>query len=559
MTAGGAANVAPASTMTYTLTATRSGATTPSVASVVIAVGATEVPPVLNEFQAADGTLKDEDGDRPDWIELRNPNPHTLVLTGYALTDTFAPGDEWIFPAANIAPGGYLVVFASQKNRALATAPLHTNFALTGSGEYLALLAPGGALVQQFPADYPATLKFPKQYDCATYGLDGGGNAKYFKPGTPGAANGTPYDGVVADTNFSVKRGIFTTPQIVAITTTTPGAEIRYTTTSAAPTATSGTVYSGPLTISATTTLRAAAFKPGFAPTNTDTNTYIFPADVVTQPAMSPTITQHATHGPQMIAALTDLPSISVVTPSAIVNGSDVGCSFEYLPPTGAGTHEDAGVELYGGAFTNFAKKSFRLKFKAEFGAASVTIPGLFAGHERGWKPVEKFDELELRSASHDMALRGFYMSNPFTDATMLDAGNLGAHGRFVHLYLNGVYWGMFHLRERWSADLHTAYFGGPAAGHESINGNLNVGGWADPGEPYDGDGTSWARIKNVATVSALWPDFSSEAARRPRLCPISRVTRALRRAGSSACGSVHARRSVSRTSASLSFSSKSR
>ena len=34
--------------------------------------------------------------------------------------------------------------------------------------------------------------------------------------------------------------------------------------------------------------------------------------------------------------------------------------------------------------------------------------------------------------------------------------------------------------------------------GGEAINGNWNVGGWADPGDPYDGDGAAWRRIKSL-------------------------------------------------------------
>jgi len=98
------------------------------------------------------------------------------------------------------------------------------------------------------------------------------------------------------------------------------------------------------------------------------------------------------------------------------------------------------------------------------------------------------------------MAMRGFYMANPFTDALMFDLGAFSVHSRFVHVYLNGAYWGLYQLRERWSADHHAAYFGGPSSDHESINGNLNVGGWAEPGENYDGDGTSWQRIKSLRT-----------------------------------------------------------
>ena len=352
--------------------------------------------------------------------------------------------------------------------------------------------------MQQFPADYPATTIFPKQYDRVSYGLTSAGATKYFTPATPGAPNGASFDGVVADTSFSVKRGIYTTAQSVAITTTTSGATIRYTTDSTEPTETTGTVYAAPLTVSTTTMLRAAAYKSGLVPTNVDTHTYIFPAAVVASAVMSTTITQDPAYGPQMQAALTDLPSISIVTPATIVNGTSVLCSFEYLPATGVGVHENAGIELFGGTYTNFQKKSFRLAFKSDFGATNVSIPDLFAGHERGWKPVTKFDSLELRSGSHDMAQRGFYMSNPFTDGTMLDMGNLNPHSRFVHLYLNGTYWGMFHLRERWDADMHSRYLGGPASDYESINGNLNVGGWDDRGDAYDGDGSSWARVKTL-------------------------------------------------------------
>ena len=88
--AGGSTIVAPAGGTTYTLSATRAASFATVTASVVIAVNAVNaaaLAPVITEFQAAEGVLKDEDGDRPDWIELRNPNAFTLNLAGYALTD----------------------------------------------------------------------------------------------------------------------------------------------------------------------------------------------------------------------------------------------------------------------------------------------------------------------------------------------------------------------------------------------------------------------------------------------------------------------------------------
>ena len=59
-------------------------------------------------------------------------------------------------------------------------------------------------------------------------------------------------------------------------------------------------------------------------------------------------------------------------------------------------------------------------------------------------------------------------MSNRFTDDSMLDMGNIAPHGRFVHLYLNGKYWGQYHLRERWSADMASSYFGGSKDDYEA-------------------------------------------------------------------------------------------
>ena len=46
-------------------------------------------------------------------------------------------------------------------------------------------------------------------------------------------------------------------------------------------------LYTGPLTISSTTTLRASAFSPGWKPPQTETHTYLFINDIVTQTTAS--------------------------------------------------------------------------------------------------------------------------------------------------------------------------------------------------------------------------------------------------------------------------------
>ena len=104
--------------------------------------------PVITEFSASNQSgLQDEDGDRPDWVEIHNPDATTAVLTNWYLTDTAGTKTKWRFPVTTIAPGGYLVVFASGKDRRVPGQPLHTNFSLTSDGEYLGLIKANGVTV----------------------------------------------------------------------------------------------------------------------------------------------------------------------------------------------------------------------------------------------------------------------------------------------------------------------------------------------------------------------------------------------------------------------------
>ncbi|MDG2125212.1 MAG: chitobiase/beta-hexosaminidase C-terminal domain-containing protein, partial [Verrucomicrobiales bacterium] len=111
------------------------------------------------------------------------------------------------------------------------------------------------------------------------------GDEGFLPTASPGAFNGETFEGFVRDTKFDVGRGFYEEPFDVTITTETEGATIRYTTDGSDPTATGGTEYSGPVRVSRTTVLRAAAFKEGFDPTNTDTQTYLFLDDILTQNA----------------------------------------------------------------------------------------------------------------------------------------------------------------------------------------------------------------------------------------------------------------------------------
>jgi hypothetical protein len=87
--------------------------------------------PVISEFMADNDTvLADEDGDFSDWIEIHNPDGNEVDLDGYFLTDKASNLDKWRIPAVTIPAGGYLVIFASDKDRSNPEAELHTSFKL---------------------------------------------------------------------------------------------------------------------------------------------------------------------------------------------------------------------------------------------------------------------------------------------------------------------------------------------------------------------------------------------------------------------------------------------
>ncbi|MCA9261326.1 MAG: lamin tail domain-containing protein, partial [Planctomycetales bacterium] len=143
--------------------------------------------PWINEFMASNSsTLVDGDGASSDWIEIYNPTATAIDLGGWHLTDSASNPTKWTFPTVSLNAGEYLVVFASNQatpDYVDGGGNLHTTFALSAGGEYLALTDSTGAVVQEFAPEFPA------QSTDVSYGLDAAQAETYFSVATPGAAN----------------------------------------------------------------------------------------------------------------------------------------------------------------------------------------------------------------------------------------------------------------------------------------------------------------------------------------------------------------------------------
>ncbi len=223
--------------------------------------------PIISEFMASNQTtLADDDGDFPDWIELYNPDAAPVDLGGWNLTDSAKKKTKWTFPSITLATHGYLVVFASGKDRRDPSRPLHTNFSLGADGEYLGLIRPDGKTIA---SEFAPT--FPPQHGDISFGLtqpaDGSpGHFDYLRVATPGAPNGE--DTVLPSAvSFSRTAGPFTGQIALTLSGAGNGEHIRYVL--ALPSATGATVpeptatsteYTGPITISASLVVRAEIF-----------------------------------------------------------------------------------------------------------------------------------------------------------------------------------------------------------------------------------------------------------------------------------------------------------
>ena len=164
------------------VTLTLTGVTSNDIAGYTVAVtnlygAATSAPPatlsvtvppapgadrvLITEFMASNTrTLADENGEFSDWIEIYNAGTNMVNLLDWSLTDTAGNLTKWRFPSTNIAPGRFIIVFASNKNRRTPGAPLHTNFKLDANPpEYLALVRPDGTIASQFTPTFATQVR----------------------------------------------------------------------------------------------------------------------------------------------------------------------------------------------------------------------------------------------------------------------------------------------------------------------------------------------------------------------------------------------------------------
>lgn len=534
----GSGILAPLVTTTYTLTA--SDGMTTHTKSVTVKVGE-EGPFRISEILADNaGPLADEDGEESDWIEIANLGELPGDLEGWYLTDDRLNLTKWQFPRFEVADGGFGIVFASDKDRVGPGGEVHTNFKLSLEGEYLALVEPDGVTIHsEFSPAYPI------QQTAISWGTTGNGEGYFLEP-TPGVANaelsaqGFVVEEVVAD----ITRGFYSAPIHISLSTSAVDSQIYYTTNASEPSPANGTLYTGSIPVTTTTTLRAGAFRPDELPSKIMTQTYIFLDDVLNQPVLpagypstwQPSVSadyamaSEAKIGTreEIRAALRDLPTLSLVmetndwfnsstdpavggiySNSVIARGSawERKVSAEFFDfPHGREIQLDAGMRIFGNASrtTSRKKHNMRLVFRRAYGESTLKFP-LFGN---GGKDDEVNSYL-LRGQNGDswfhptasQRQEALYIRDQLARKLQGEMGQPSTKQDHIHVYVNGLYWGVFNTIERIEADSMVQEFGGKKEDWDVIKSSPNPG-----VEAVDGSVDPWNQVLAIAASDLSVP-----------------------------------------------------
>ncbi len=348
----------------------------------------------------------------------------------------------------------------------------------------------------------------------------------FFSTPTPGTCNTA--NNWQADTSFSPTDGFFSASFPLTLATSIPGGSIYYTTDNSEPSATHGTLYTGPFTIGATTIVRAVTVAGGQAGP-ISTQSYIFPADVIDQPAdpagfpttwtgvlsnestaanyaMNPAITGNSAYSAQMVGDLESLPTMSLVStdadwfgPDGIYSnpdyrgtGSEVPGSMEYFDPTtsAAGYSAIVGFQMYGGVGRQpqYGKHSMAVLFDQSDGPAAMNDNLFGDGYDA--------DRLILRSAFNDGWTWGGANSQYIIDQWTRDAltalGTPNTPGVWVQLFINGLYWGLYNAVAHIDNNFASHFYGGPTSDYTVIH---SGSGFSD----VAGSTTPWTQMFNLA------------------------------------------------------------
>lgn len=449
----------------------------------------------ISEFGGSTGSVAS------DWVEIYNSTGSAVSLAGYGISNNPKNPAKWVFPDISIEPGEYLLLYATGSADKAQKKNLKLNFCISSTGEALFFFDPNGKLIDKLSAG--------RMRSGQSYGRDGSDNRFYYAEPTPGAQNGKGYEGITQLPAFSVTPGIYDNAVTVAITAG-EGETIRYTTDCTTPNA-SSEVYSGELSISKNSVIRAAAFRDGYLSGDVATATYLFRSDGVNHALPVVTLVTdpdnlwnsktgiYATgdqFDPDAASYADTLQSATYyqakfATEEQVDTIWEKPAAFSLFDDNGRQVFtQNVGIRIAGSFGRGRAQKGFNVIARKEYGKGSMEYP-FFQN-----RPYTEYKAVVLRAGAQDQNRSKIRdeLASGLLEGT--DINILYQAYRPTVLYLNGEYWGVYFMKEK-----RNRFF---VAQHENTENNVDLAIGKGFKQRSYGDNSDWVSLYEYATSHDL-------------------------------------------------------
>lgn len=386
-------------------------------------------------MSANDSYLPQKLGSCYDWVELRNISDEPLDLADFCITDDPEVPDMHRLGNRVLQPGQSVAIILSGEPEMAKDGYEHTLFSLDAREDGLLLFDISGNLL-----DYVYLKQIPVG---TSYGrMEESGGFFYMTP-TPEEDNDAGFRRQSDAVTGTYAPGVYSGSDGFTVALEAAG-EIYYTTDGSVPTKDSPR-YTAPIELKETAVLRAVSLEEGKLESDIYTATFVV-GDTHTLPVVSLVTDPEGLWGVNGVYRNGDISVKEIRLPSNVA----------YSGPDGAFSM-DCAMNLHGATtVTAFNKKSFALRFLDSYdGALHYDV---FGDGE-----VTSFRSLILRTA-HESAY-----SSQMHDVLIAHVAALGSENvitqkyKYVSLYLNGEYWGLYAIRERHSQEHYASYRDVPA------------------------------------------------------------------------------------------------
>ncbi len=412
---------------------------------------------VSNTLSFAGTTYADNLNNRPDWIELHNASTNSVTISGWYLTNDPDNVTKFKLPAtATITANGFLRIWCKEKYF-IKDAPgnLHTNFELTQClGEYILLTAANGTSRKD-------SIQLNLTQSNHSWGRkpDGAATWKLFDKPSPATTNTvqTAFIDYVATPVFGAPSGFSNSNQLISITCPTPSTSTIYYTTNGSEPTTASSIYTAAITLTTTTVIRAMATTTisGYLSSFMQTNTYFIGQNINTNYGVV-----SLSGGTLLKPSFTNSLSAKVATHLEYFEGGQLKTeSYGFV------THNTN--DVFG---TN---KQHGLDFETadDYGYNNALKHQFFSDSKQGKSTRASFEHVLLKAAGSDnyadtsnaglADTLGTHVRDVFAQTFAL-TNNLhfdGRRNKFTITYVNGLYAGIYDLREPFETSYINHYY----------------------------------------------------------------------------------------------------